>query len=202
MIVLIHGINDSYDRTVGRFAEQLELAGETVIPFRWGPANFWSVKKKHKIAAKELHQKIEEIRNANPGGDQLQIDVIAHSAGCVVTLEAMKLETYFSDVFFINPAMSRFTRWHKVSNKFQRVFCYHNRRDIANLGGGLIPFAHPFGFAGMFGFARSTGRVFNINMPSSMGKWNHGHQYFNEPGRSKLLADIVAWIRLEFQGGA
>lgn len=187
MIILVHGINDSYRSTVGRLSAPLARHEINCIPFRWGPVGFWRVRREYKTAGEALSRKIWRLRSTRPGEP---IHVVCHSAGGLVLRHALN-SCQVDNVYFIAPAMRRDPKLGEVYANFSRAVCLHNCFDWAVLAGALLLRFHPFGLAGSFGFWRGGAKIVNVPMPSFTGRFNHSENWFEGSGLKRLVDEIV-----------
>lgn len=123
-------------------------------------------------------------------GDHL----VGHSHGCGVGLQVIRelsatvAPAMIARVVMLAPALDR--RQNFAALKFNRILCIHNPADIAIIVGSLIPFKHPFGLAGAFGFRTNDPRILNEARLSFEGAYNHTVPYFRQPN-VEILSDRI-----------
>lgn len=89
-------------------------------------------------------------------------NVVAHSAGCMVTLYAMQMGVKFNKVFFFAAAAP--DNVVIPENGCKLLYNIHSGDDRALMLGGLLP-NHDFGSLGLAGYAGNDTRVINIAAP-------------------------------------
>lgn len=85
--------------------------------------------------------------------------VIAHSFGCIATIEAMKLGARYSKVFFFASAAERDV--YIPSYGYERIWNIYSTSDATLTLGSLFPF-HPFGKMGQRGYNGKAANLLNV----------------------------------------
>lgn len=117
--------------------------------------------------------------------------VVAHSYGCLIVLEAMRLGAEFNQVFFFGAAAtSDKPPWFPLlPRSCKRMFVVYNPEDKALKWGAMIPF-HPFGKLGYKGYRGAhDSRI--VNIPALMDNDGSNHNsHLNDENRREWVLFI------------
>ncbi|HYD35948.1 MAG TPA: hypothetical protein VD999_07860 [Vitreimonas sp.] len=123
-----------------------------------------------------ISRRAKALYNQSRPGDV----VIAHSFGCLLVIEAMKMGAQYSQVFFFGAAAECDTAL--TDEGFGIIYNIHSRDDRALYMGNMLPL-HKFGCLGKDGYTGPNPRVLNIE-----GKPGTGH------GGYISTSQICYWI--------
>lgn len=160
------GVNGIYNASWGRdsftdrILAELHARGRRVhdvaYPWlTWGLAYFDAAKR----------ARAQRIIDAHARGDA----VVAHSAGCLLTLWAMRMGARFGAVFFFGAACE--SNIEIPAGACLRLYNVHSAADRALARGARIP-RHEFGRLGLDGYKGKDKRV--VNVPAE-GLGHHDH---------------------------
>lgn len=154
-IVLIHGISTDGVSGIFRLSEVLDNQ-KTIYKFRYGPIDTNEARDLEFLQTTALRL-IAEV------GDDC--DVIAHSNGCRVILEAMRLGMDAHRVILFAPAVESWMTLPGKDRGCEYMFVVHNPRDRAIAVGEMLLY-HPFGAMGRDGYrGPRDDRIHNCEAP-------------------------------------
>jgi hypothetical protein len=165
----VHGIRSDGHLNIDLLLDEMSRKGHKVKDVQTPSRSTWEARFKSRMDG-------QQVANVSEDGDVL----LAHSYGCLVASEAMKLVKYKA-VYLFRPAMSRKYKFQASPTK---IYCIYSIADKAIWLGGFLRFNHPFGLAGVFGFR--SDRVTNL-----MSKGHHGSDF--EPETVESWADFIEW---------
>jgi len=169
----VHGIRSDGHLNIDILLDEMKRKGHEVKDVQTPARSTWEARFKSRMDG-------QQVANVSEDGDIL----LAHSYGCLVASEAMKLVNYKA-VYLFRPAMSR---RYKFAASPTKIYCIYSIADKAIwLGGLALRFNHPFGLAGVFGF--KSDRVKNI-----MSKGHHSEDF--EDGTVEGWAHFIEWNEL------
>ena len=100
------------------------------------------------------------------------MNLLAHSNGGLLALDALDMGGAFETVILFSPAAEEMRKIR--TDRVKRVVVVYNPKDRAILLGARIP-GHPFGFMGRSGSGLvGDPKVWNINAMEMVGRSNHG----------------------------
>lgn len=115
--------------------------------------------------------------------------VVAHSAGALVTIHAMRMGAEYDTVFFFGAACASNIGFPMYGCK--RIYNVHSPDDMALMAGSLWPW-HEFGPLGLVGYTGRDPRVVNVLAPGL------GHTDYAKP---KNLCHWAAFIKENLSAG-
>ena len=179
-VVFIHGINTDGDDDIFEMADLLgsKRTDLEIYKFRYGPIGV-NEARDLKFLQETSFRLIEEI------GDGAIL--IAHSNGCRIAIEAMRLGMDAKMVILFAPAVEEWLALPGKGRGCQSMIVVHNPRDRAILAGEYLLY-HPFGAMGRDGYqGPSDKRIKNFEaLPlNTPGKFKHSGYFTGD--------DLVIW---------
>lgn len=191
-VLLLNGIRDSRANTTGLLIPPFRESGYWPVhlerPVTW-PWRSYSERYLRRTARHLLLQ-LPQSREGT---------LLCHSQGCLqayyMMLEHAKIssEPMIRNLVFVAPAMER-RGWRWNAMEFERMLVVYNASDLAIWLGSLL-WAHPFGLAGVRGFATDDIRI-EQREDSTLASGFWGHNYF----RGEAARDVVDLVA-DFNGG-
>ncbi len=131
---------------------------------------------------RKVNEMARHLADVVEPGDAL----VAHSAGCLISLIAMRdIDVRFGVVGWLSPAVA--SNFWLPNRGCDELHLFGNRKDLAIWAGGLLAF-HPFGWAGCMGHRgvsdiRIRNHIYN--------RWHGlGHGVFSGPYREEVVTTL------------
>lgn len=177
-VITINGINTHGQSSTDLMLGRLNTMGWDTHDFNYKHTNVLTARWNRKKAAKKLLNEME------PGDC-----AVAHSFGCAVLFEALRMGAEFKTIFLFSPAMSHAVTMPYHSCKDAYVV-YHPGDKAIKMGAKLV--FHVFGKMGIIGYGGPMDRrVVNVSIPGDESLDPHKHSdYF----RGVLLDYWSSWV--------
>ncbi len=182
--IFVHGINTDGDDNIFQMASHLEAQTNTnmvmsnIHRFRYGPIG------PNDARDLEFLQRTA-LRLIKESGDGA--DLVGHSNGCRVIIEAMRLGLDARRVILFAPAAESWLALPGKGRGCETMVVVHNPRDKAILAGESLWY-HPFGAMGREGYQGPVdNRIVNFEAPplDTPGHLNHSGYFTGE--------DLITW---------
>lgn len=177
--LFVHGFKNTRAQLEKFYGEMHTRSGsmyDEAIGFAWpsGATPFaWPVVRTASLgpAAEALHTALRNIRAANPRS----IDIVAHSLGCILTMEA--LDCKVDNIFLMAPAMTRSLAKYRdrVEAHASNVYVLRSKRDaVLSLSMLWWPYRRALG---QFGESTPGGRVaVDVDCTKEVGADHNGYR--------------------------
>lgn len=192
--VFVHGINTDGADDVFQMASVFEVGrtskGQVFPPnvhrFRYGPIGPNEARDLEYLQQTALRL----IKEAGDGAD-----LVGHSNGCRVIIEAMRLGLDARRVVLFAPAAEAWLALPGKSRGCESMIVVHNPRDKAIRAGELM-FYHPFGSMGREGYQGPRDiRIMNFEAPRlDTPGWNKHSGYFTGKDLAVWSDRVMAWL--------
>jgi pimeloyl-ACP methyl ester carboxylesterase len=166
VIAGVHGINTDGRGSTDMILAWLQHLEHTTTEFDWGPkpAIVSAISAKRVARSFLLHLR-----------DFVTVDVVAHSWGARIVLEAMRLGFRFRHVFLFNPAISAKTTF--PEGKYESITVIANAADATvTLGKVFLPFLG-YGDMGRIGYRGKSKNVTTCFGHTPGSRRNHGFAF-------------------------
>lgn len=177
-ILCWNGIESNGSGSTDLFAQDLRALGYNALDVNYPKVSWYNARSKERLKANA-----HTVLSHHLYGDS----VIAHSYGCAVALEAMRMGANFRHVFLFSPAIDSDIDIPRFGADSITVF--YNRRDRAIFAGMLLPW-HTFGAMGRYGYrGKQDPRVTNVayrNLATGKSFLNHS-LYFHDDHRQTFV---------------
>lgn len=186
-IVLVHGFNvrDRGAHTTDRLIPHIDHLGQ-VRQADYGWLGLFSVRWMNPFIARTIAGMVD----APAVG-------IGHSNGCAILHRASHESDKLEHIILINPALDEDAEF---GPSVKRVDVLHNPTDEPVQISKWLPFRHPWGAMGRYGYVGDDNRVINHNTYRLFGARGHGGAFDNQ--HVARVGQYVAHILYSFEFGA
>ncbi|MCK5784946.1 MAG: alpha/beta hydrolase [Candidatus Sabulitectum sp.] len=153
VVILVHGYNNTFEKICDaylRVSSQLitnKVPHDTVVGYIWPGGtkklNYWPAKRRAGQLSKRLGKLLTSISSSAS-----QVDIIAHSLGCFITLNAMKTITApVRNIYLMAAAVGNYTLtkgmpYANAASKADTTFIFKSKDD------DILKYSFPFGEGG------------------------------------------------------
>lgn len=187
-ITFVHGINTDGNDDIFQLATAMEAEAETNMVqapslhrFRYGPIGPNDARDLE-FLQKTAFRLIEETEDG--------VNLVGHSNGCRVILEAMRLGLDARRIILFAPAAERWLALPGKARGCESILVIYNPRDRAIRAGEMLPY-HPFGSMGSEGYQGPPDkRITNMEVSpmDTPGLFKHSGYFTGE--------DLPYWVKI------